>query len=146
MKELWSSIKFLFLFILIVFGLDYGLDKTALPITVGDVFFILLGMVMYIGFFIFLKEYFFEKTTIRNRIFMEVDKPFWKLLGLFIFFIMMLIVGCSISYIGLIAPLELVELKGNNQHGYSVALFGTGFTLWTLIACLACLRSLLLKC
>jgi hypothetical protein len=145
MKTLWSNIKFFFFFLLFVFILDYLLVKSTLAITLSDVFFMFLAIIMYSFLFFSLKEYFFEKSKVKNKIFMKIELPLWKLLSYTIFFLILLVIGIYMSYVGIMNPLEQFKVKGGLQHGYSIACFGSGFTLLMLIFNIAFFWSIFVK-
>ena len=144
MKKYWGEIKNLLLVVVIIVAIDYLLQKIGLPITFNDLLFLTLGLVGH-GVVIFIvKEYFFEYPKNRNKIFLELDEPFWKLLLYAIFTLALLLVGILISHEGLTNLLGIFYNKGIH-HGYSLALFGSGFTLLMVLLNMVVFRSIFVK-
>jgi hypothetical protein len=145
MKTLWFNIIFIFFFLLFTVILDYLLAKSTLAITLSDIFFIFLAIIVYSLLFFPLKEYLFDKSKMRNKTFTKIELPLWKLLSYTIFFLILLVIGIYMSYVGIMNPLEQFKVKGGLQHGYSIACFGSGFTLLMLIFNIAFLWSIFVK-
>ncbi len=139
------KIKDFFLVLIFIIGIEYLLNKSALPITFGDLFFICCSLLMYGLIFLFLREYFFEKPSLRNRMFMQIDEPLWKLFLYLLFFLLMLAVGIYMFYQGLIDPFKGFDYRGTQLHGYAEALFGSSFSLITLLFNLAIIKSIFRK-
>ena len=123
-------------------GLEYLLVQSGLAMTLIDLLFVVLALLVYVLFYFLLKEYFFENRKIRNKLFMNIDEPPLKLFFYFLFSLLMLVIGLYMSYIGILEPLKVFKIKGGLQHGYSLALFGTSFSFLLLMFNVVFLRAL----
>ena len=126
-----SAYSFHAIVILIFISLviDKILAVLGIPVNVSDVFLITLSLFIdYIIYaFIFIRK---DKPTA-----IEPAKSWIKKIGYTLFFVLLVVIGFWLTYLGYLAPLELSEpaVKAPSVHGYTWVMVGLSVSLLSLV-------------